>query len=57
LINKMDISRLRIHSQHIEEEKIKEKTTESKWARTSDGDFLIVGSVDMVIPYSEKVLR
>ncbi|XP_049406089.1 uncharacterized protein LOC125869676 [Solanum stenotomum] len=39
----MDISHLMIHSQQIEEENLEEKSGQSKRARTSDGDFLILG--------------
>uniref|UniRef100_A0A0V0HP02 Putative ovule protein n=1 Tax=Solanum chacoense TaxID=4108 RepID=A0A0V0HP02_SOLCH len=35
----MDISRLMMHAQQIEEEKHKEKSGEAKKARTGDGDF------------------
>ncbi|XP_049364580.1 uncharacterized protein LOC125829401 [Solanum verrucosum] len=39
LIKEMDVSRLKVHAQQIEEEKLKEKTKDSKRARRDDGEF------------------
>lgn len=39
LINKMDVSHLIIHSQQVEEEKLKECSREAKRAKSGDGDF------------------
>ena len=38
LVKEMDVSRLMIHAQQIEEEKLKEKTRDSKRARMEDGE-------------------
>ncbi|WMV50612.1 hypothetical protein MTR67_043997 [Solanum verrucosum] len=39
LINEIDIFRLMIHAQQIEEENLKEKTRQTTRARTDSGDF------------------
>ncbi|XP_049369354.1 uncharacterized protein LOC125834225 [Solanum verrucosum] len=39
LVNDMDISHIMAHDQHIEEEKLKEKSRETKRAKTCYGDF------------------
>jgi len=39
LITKIDISRLMVHAQQIEEEKHREKSREAKRAKIGDGDF------------------
>uniref|UniRef100_M1DPG7 Uncharacterized protein n=1 Tax=Solanum tuberosum TaxID=4113 RepID=M1DPG7_SOLTU len=39
LIKDMDFSHLRAHAQQIEEEKLKERSWETKMATTGDGDF------------------
>uniref|UniRef100_M1D9Z3 Gag-pol polyprotein n=1 Tax=Solanum tuberosum TaxID=4113 RepID=M1D9Z3_SOLTU len=38
-IHDMDISRLMVHAQHIEEEKVKKRSREAKRAKTGDGYF------------------
>ncbi|WMV38082.1 hypothetical protein MTR67_031467 [Solanum verrucosum] len=52
LIKEMNISRLMIHAQQVQEEKLKERAKESKRARTSDSDFSHFKSGGQGLPHS-----
>lgn len=44
LINDIDISFIMVHSQHIEEENLKERSKEVKRAKNGDGNFSLASS-------------
>ncbi|WMV49577.1 hypothetical protein MTR67_042962 [Solanum verrucosum] len=48
-IMEMDVSRLMVHVQQLEKDKIKEKTRDSNRSRRENGDFYIQGAMEVIV--------